>query len=200
MSEPAVEGVQGDTGEATGDQGLTDEENAAAEGQLQNILENDPEELQRQLDHWRKTAQRHEKTARDNSAAATKLRELEDANKTELQKAQDALAQAQRERDAATFASSRMVAAATHDLDPDLIDFLGDGTPDEINSRAETLAGIITKAAAKLAEQNTTSTPPGRQGRSQRPVESMRAGSAPSTTGPGTPDEMFRALINGDSN
>jgi hypothetical protein len=163
------------------------------------MQENDPDELAKQVQHWRSTAQRHEKTARDNSKAAERLRAIEDANKTELQKATEARESAERERDAALTASSRMMAAAAHNLDPELIDFLGDGTSEEISARAEQLAGIIEANANKLAEQKTASQGNGRQPQTgtRRPVETMRPGSAPASTGASTPDQMFRQLLNG---
>src|SRR6516165_3184631 len=139
----------GDTGEVVdASAAALATEDQEAEEQLHDIMQQeDPDELKRQVDHWKKAAQRHERTARDNSGAAKRLREMEDANKSELQKAVDAQQAAERERDAVRGDRDRMLAAAAHDLDPDLIDFLGTGTEEDINARAEVLAGIITKAA-----------------------------------------------------
>ena|SRR3974390_2906703 len=202
MSESAAE-LDGGTGEVTDASTETAEhpEDADAEQQLYQVMqEQDPEELSKQLKHWQKMAQRHERTARDNSAAATRLRELEDANKTELQKAVDAQTRAEQERDALRSAQSRMLAAAAHDLTPDLIDYLGDGTPDEIDERAGQLAGIIDAAVQKRVEQLTgqtgTRAPSG--ARRNRPVESLRIGAAPSSTAPATKEDAFRQLLSGN--
>ena len=122
MSESAVEGQTGDTGEVI-DPGAPDaghEEDQAAEEALHGVMqENDPEELAKQLAHWRKTAQRHEKTARTNSADAKAWREQQDANKSELQKAQERVVAAEERANAVTTQNNRMLAAAADDLSPD---------------------------------------------------------------------------------
>src|SRR6516164_2771220 len=203
MSESVTEGSAGDTGEvASQDSGAGfqgHEEDQAAEEQLHKVMqEQDPEELRKQLDHWRTTAQRHEKTARNNSAAAKKLQEIEEANKSELQKATERAEAAERERDAVNTQHNRMMAAAAEDLHPDLIDYLGDGTSKEITSRAEQLSGIIEAEVQKRLD-NLGRRANGATGTSRRrPVESLRAGAAPATTSLNTPDQMFRQLISGD--
>jgi hypothetical protein len=206
MSESAGPESVGGTGEvdpnATGtseaDQSAEDQ---AAEEQLHQIMEQeDPDELKRQVAHWRKAAQKHERTARDNSAAATRLRELEDANKTELQKAVEAQQAAERERDAVRMQHTRTVAAAANDLDPELTDYLGGSTEEEINASAEALKGIIEKAAQKLAEQMVSQNGGGRVpgGTRARPVESMRPGGMPAgTRAASNNNDLFRQLMTG---
>jgi len=189
----------GDTGEVVdASAAALATEDQEAEEQLHDIMQQeDPDELKRQVDHWKKAAQRHERTARDNSGAAKRLREMEDANKSELQKAVDAQQAAERERDAVRGDRDRMLAAAAHDLDPDLIDFLGTGTEEDINARAEVLAGIITKAAQRLVDQ--TGQPNGARasatGARARPVASLRPGAAPASQAPSSNEEMFRQLV-----
>jgi hypothetical protein len=201
MSESVAEGSEGVTGEA-GVQGgdafdSTAAEDAAAEQQLAGIMqEHDPDELMKQINHWKQTAQRHERTARDNSKAAAKLRELEEAQKSDLQKATEAREAAERERDAVIMQQNRMMAAAAHNLHADLIDYLGDGSAEEITARAEQLAGIIEARAQELAEE-MTSHQPARQPNGGRPVVNMRPGAAPSDARVSSPDEMFRQLMFG---
>lgn len=205
MSESVVEGNAGDTGVAPagqgGDQGQTSAEDSAAEATLAGIMQQeDPEELKKQLAHWKSTAQKHERTARDNSSAAKKLRDIEEANKTELQKAIDAQHDAEARAAAVTSQNARMMAAAANDLDPDLIPFLGDGTSEEINERAVQLAAIVDASARKLVEQIQGQNGNGSAAlgvRQTRPVESLRPGSAPATNQPVTHDQMFRQLITG---
>jgi hypothetical protein len=206
MSESVVETGTGETGEVadTGTEVVdTTEEDAAADAALAELVENDPEHLKAQVQHWMKAAQRHEKSARNNSAAAQKLRELEDANKSELQKAVEAREAAEHERDAVRSEHTRSLAAAAHDLDPELTDYLGTGTDEEINERAEHLAGIIKSAAEKLAEQmveqamqNGGRAPGG--ARRSRPVETLRPGAAPTGSAAGSADDMFRQLLTGN--
>src|SRR5277367_3266991 len=128
MSESVPEGTAGDTGVAADPTAGTDpSEDQSAEEALHGVMqETDPDELAKQVRHWQRTAQRHERTARDNSAAATRLRQLEDASKTEVQRAVDAQQAAERERDAAMSQNARVMAAAAHSV-PELADFLGDG-------------------------------------------------------------------------
>jgi hypothetical protein len=195
MSESAAESGTGDTGEA----GDVQTDPSTETGDTGQEAQPSPEDLAKERDRWKGLAQRYEKTSRENSAAAKKLRDIEEASKTDLQKAQDRQAELERERDAALFSQSRMMAAAAHDLSPELIDFLGDGTAEEINARAETLAGIIKTSAEKLASNMGPGSQLVQPPASRRPVESMRPGAAPAGTGAGTPDQMFRSLLNGDN-
>lgn len=207
MSESAVEGQTGDTGaaEATGDANSVPEghpEDQEAEEQLHQVMQaQDPDELKKELDRWRGLAQRHEKTARSNAEAAKQWREQQDANKSELQKAQEALQAAEQERNALATQQNRMLAAAANDLSPDLIEYLGDGTAEEISERAATLDRLIEEEITKRLE--TRSKQPAGNGRptvrGQAPVGTMRSGSSPSTGANLLgPEQLFRQLVQGD--
>ena len=208
MSETATE----DTG-ATGEAGApvvdaanpTDghEEDQAAEEQLHEVMQQqDPEELKRQLDHWKQTARRHERTARDNSGAAKKWRDQEDANKSEVQKAEEARRAAEEERDALKMSQNRMLAAAAQNLSPDWIDYLGNGTSEEINERAEQLVNLIEAEVTKrMQAAQGQQQPNGGRSRGGRPAEQlvgMRAGAAPADNSAMTSDQMFRRLMSGE--
>jgi hypothetical protein len=207
MSESVVEGLAGDTGEVVAPESADSapeghEEDQEAEEQLAKVMqEQDPDELKKEADKWRKLAQRHEKAARTNAADARQWREQQDANKSELQKAQEALAAAEQERNALATQQNRMLAASDHDLSPDLIEFLGDGTAEEIGDRAATLSRLIEEEVvrrvdmrSKQATGNGRPTP-----RSQAPVGTMRSGSSPSTgANLMGPDQLFRQLIQGE--
>jgi len=209
MSESAVEGLAGDTGvvDPTGGADSTQEghpEDQAAEEQLHEVMQQqDPDELNKELARWKKLAQRHEKTARDNSAAAKNWREQQDANKSELERAQEARIAAEQERDALATQQNRMLAAAANDLSPDLIEYLGDGTAEEIGDRAATLSRLIEEEITSRIEARSkqpTGTNNGRPTvRGQAPVGTMRTGSSPATgvslTGP---EQLFRQLVHGD--
>jgi hypothetical protein len=73
----------------------------------------------------------------------SKVTEREDAEKTELQKLQDRLAAAERERD--EIRSERLVAkiAAEYKIDDELLDFIRAGSEDEIKAKAEKLAAKL---------------------------------------------------------
>ena len=160
MSETAPEDT-GATGEAvapdsTADQGQGHEEDQTAEEQLHQVMqEQDPEELAKQVEHWKQMARRHEKTARSNSSAAAKLREIEDSQKSDLQKAEEARQAAIEERDALITSQNRMLAAAAKNLSPDWIDFLGNGTADEINDKAEQVVNLIEAEVTKRISART---------------------------------------------
>jgi|SRR5215472_7868562 len=165
-----------------------------------------------QLAHWKEQARKNERRAKENAAAAAKLKTIEQANMSELEKAQAAQRDAERERDEAKSVHARMMAAASHDLPVDLIDLLGTGTDEEINERAELLASCIEETAGAIAEEMlkekiasgeliVASNGNGRNGQPQvvpgRPVESLRAGSAPAGTAPATQEQWFRQLLHG---
>jgi hypothetical protein len=207
MSESVFEGQAGDTGEVVAPESADSapeghEEDQEAEEQLAKVMkEQDPDELKKETVRWRKLAQRHEKTARENAEAAKNWREQQDANKSELQKAQEALAVAEQERNALATQQNRMLAASDHDLSPDLIEFLGDGTAEEIGDRAATLSRLIDEEATRRTD--TRSKQPTGNGRptvrSQAPIGTMRSGSSPSTGNNLLgPEQLFRQLVHGD--
>ena len=208
MSEGAPEPPGPAQGQEGGQPGSV-EDPESPEGQQGD--EQSPEDLAEQLAHWKAQARKHERRARENVAAATELQQLKQAQMTELEKAQSEAEAARRERDEARADHTRMMAAATYDLPVGLIDYLGDGTEEEISDRAEAIAGEIeTTVQARVTEilnragftvtdggeiqpasGGGRSVPPGR-----RPVESMRPGSAPANGGePNSLDEWFRGVV-----
>jgi hypothetical protein len=210
MSESATETDVGGTGEVTdtsvdttsgqGAEGTADAEDQAAEEALHQLVQDDPDTLKAEVERWKRMAQRHERSARDNSAAAKRLRDLEDANKSDLQKATEAQRAAELERDALRAEHNRTTAAAAHDLDPGLAEFLGDGSQEDIEARADQLSDIIAKVATKLAEQmiqQNGGRPPG-GARPGRPVESMRPGAAPAGSAATDANAMFRQILTGN--
>lgn len=84
------------------------------------------------------------KKANEEAAAARlKVKEFEDANKSDLERAQSDR-DAERERaDAAETELARLKAALKFKLDEDDLELLGTGTPEEIEQRAEKLAARI---------------------------------------------------------
>jgi hypothetical protein len=217
MSADAADaGTAPGTGSEDGAAELLDGMQEGAEG-AEAGTEDQPDETAAQIAHWKEMARKHEKRAKENAAAAGRLKTIEDANKSELQRAQEAQAEAERQRDEAMFTHSRMMAAASNDLPVELIDFLGTGTEEEIGERAELLASTIEETARAIADQlilDMGITPEvlaqlqagngnGRNGLSPapqqlgaRPVESLRAGSAPTGGTPNTNEQWFRNLVN----
>jgi hypothetical protein len=134
-----------------------------------------------------------EKLRRESAGWRTKYREAEpqlteyqqwqESQKTEQQKLLDAKEAAEQQLADLRSTNARLMAAATHNIPPDLIDLLGSGTDEEINARAEVLAERLKATAPAPAP-----TP-------QRPVEALTPGAATATGGAGaTPDEWIRRL------
>jgi acyl-CoA reductase-like NAD-dependent aldehyde dehydrogenase len=203
-----------DAGTANGAVPGTGEGDTEGQGQLEGGEQTQGQEGETpdpaaELAHWKEMARKHEKRAKENAAAAARLKTIDQANMTEVEKAVAAQREAERERDEARDMHARMMAAAAQDLPVELIDFLGTGTEEEIGERAELLASCIEETAQAIAEQLlndkiasgelVVANGNGRNGQPQvvpgRPVESLRAGSAPAGTAPATQEQWFRQLL-----
>lgn len=214
--EPAgTAGSQGDgAGQPQGDGQRQDpaaQPDGATSGAADGSDDGGQEDLAAQLAHWKAQARKHEARAKDNAKAAAEWQKQQDANKTELQRAQEAQQAAERERDEARGMHARIMAAATHDVPVDLIDLLGTGTAEEIGERAEMLSSTIRAEAMAIARQTveamgytwpgngqsgTAPTAAGAARASGRPVESLAGGTSPQHgTQPVTSDEWFRDMV-----
>lgn len=96
---------------------------------------------------------------------------LVQASKSEEQRREEAVANAQREAEMARAEAIRYKAAATHAIPADHFDLLGTGTEEEITARAAKLSALL---AAQAAAQQAPATAP-----TSRPVEQMRPGATP---------------------
>jgi 5'-3' exonuclease len=155
-----------------------------------------------ELEKWKTESRKWEKRSKENSSAAAKLKEIEQKNMSELEKALAAQADAEERAMTATSMHNRVMAAAAHNLPVDLIEDLGSGTEDEISERAERFARVIDEAVEARVNEIVANNGMGTAGRNgqpvtgARPVESMRPGSAPSQGDtPTTPDQWFRQLL-----
>lgn len=115
--------------------------------------------------------------------AAQKHQEFEDAQKSETQKANERAQNFEQQLADERSQNARLLAAATHNIPPELIELLGNGTAEEIGTRAEVLAERLKAATPAPAPT------------SARPVESLTPGAAPaSSAGGATPDQWIRGL------
>lgn len=113
---------------------------------------------------------------------AKKYAEFEDTQKTELQRATERAQGFEQQLADLQATNARLMAAATHNIPPDLIDLLGSGSADEINARAEALAERLKATAPPAPAQ-------------QRPVESLTPGAATASgTTPASPDQWIRRM------
>lgn len=197
MSEGAAEAEAGTaevdaSAEGTG----TDPEDAEAAELLEGMQGTDTN-LAAELEKWKTESRKWEKRSKENSSAANRLKEIEQQNMSELEKAQALAADAEERATTAMAMHNRVMAAAAHNLPVELIEDLGSGTEDEINERAERFARVIDEAVELRIQELTAGNNAGRNGlQDARPVESMRPGSAPSQGGtPTTPDQWFRQLL-----
>jgi hypothetical protein len=165
---------------------------------------------------WKQQSRKHEDRAKANADAAKRLKTFEDSQKTALQLAEERAVAAEQRSAAADAERHRLLAAATHGLTPDLVDFLGMGTEAEIFGRAEVLntqidAAVnarLTQELAKYGISPAAGEPSGSpsagaaaslsQGR--RPVTQLRSGNGPapqSSAVNGDKNAAFRGMLGG---
>lgn len=92
-----------------------------------------------EAEKWKGLARKHEGNAKTNAGAAQRLRELEDADKSELQKAQDATASEKRRADEAEGKLIRLEIAAEKGLSPAQAKRLVGSTREELEADADEL-------------------------------------------------------------
>lgn len=191
MSEAAAEADAG-TAEVEGGAEVTETETEGTEA-AEETIDSAAEELQR----WKEESRKWEKRAKENSKAAARMKEIDQANMSELEKAQALQKEAEERADNATAMHNRVMAAAANDLPMEFIDFLGSGTEEEIGERAEIMAQAFDAEVERRVNERLGQA--GRNGQpatGARPVESMRPGSAPAQGDtPVTQDDWFRRLL-----
>jgi hypothetical protein len=168
-----------------------------ATGQQQAAAQQQPEttDWEAEAAKWQAMARKHEKRHLDALGfkskdeidqlrqAAQKYQEFEDTQKTELQRATERAQSFEQQMSELRATNTRLMAAATHNIPPDLIDLLGSGSDEEINSRAEMLAERLKASAPAPAPTQ------------QRPVEALTPGAATASGAATTsPDEWIRRL------
>ncbi|MGW2223789.1 hypothetical protein [Streptomyces formicae] len=115
--------------------------------------------------------------------AAQKYAEFEDTQKSELQRANERATGVEQQLAELRSTNARLMAAATYNIPPDLIDLLGSGGDEEINARAEMLAERLKAAAPPPAATQ------------HRPVESLTPGAATASgSAEATPDQWIRRM------
>lgn len=118
-------------------------------GEEPSTTESEPEaaeDLNAQVEKWKALSRKHEDQAKANADAAERLRQFEDADKTEQQRQAERLTAIERERDTALADVARFRAAVKHGLTDADLELLGPGTPDEIEDRASKLAARLNKS------------------------------------------------------
>jgi hypothetical protein len=152
---------------------------AVAAGDGQNATADPLEAAKADAAKWRKLARQNEGLAKTNAEKAQQFDAYQQSQLTEQQKLAARAEQAEQRAATAEGLYRRTLAAATYDLPPSMIGQLGDGTEDEINARAETLAAAINERATLLAAAQTQANGQQQRPGAMRPVESLRPGALP---------------------
>lgn len=116
---------------------------------------------------WKALARKHENQAKANADAARRLKEAEDADKSELQKATDRAQSAERERDETRGQLLRLEIAAEKGLTPAQAKRLIGATREELEADADELLEAFTARGGEG------------ESRAQKPREGLRSRSVP---------------------
>lgn len=147
----------------------------------------DPEAARKEIEKLRRESAGWRTKYREAEPQLTEYQKWQDAQKTEQQKLVEAKEAAERQLGDLRSTNARLMAAATHNIPPELIDLLGGGTDDEINARAEILAERLKATAPSSAPS------------SARPVESLTPGASPASAAPQDPNAWLRKLAGRDT-
>ena len=151
----------------------------------------DPEAARKEIEKLRRESAGWRTKYRDAEPQLSEYQKWVDSQKSEQQKLQEAKETAERELTGLRSANARLMAAATHNLPPDLIDLLGDGSADDIDARAKLLAEKLA-AAAPAAAPAAEPAKPASAGR--RPVEALTPGAKPASEEPDDPNAWLRRM------
>lgn len=141
----------------------------------QDDLWADPERARREITKLRREAAKYRTQLREAEPKLTEYQKWLDSQKSEQERLAERLAQVERERDEARLGHARVMAAAAHNIPPELIGRIAGATPEEIEEAAEELAKVLDRLVAERASTSGRSA-------STRPVESLRPGATPATT------------------
>lgn len=150
----------------------------------------DPEAARKEITRLRKEAADWRTKYRSAEPQLSEYQKWLDSQKTEQQKLAEAKDAAEQELAQLRVSHARLMAAATYDLDPDLIEFLGEGTEEEIAARAKLLAEKYPKAASAAPAPEAKPAPA-----ATRPVEALTPGARPANETPADPNEAFRSFL-----
>lgn len=122
-------------------------EATATEPQETESTESEQPKPTETVDYWKQKAREQEKRAKSNADAAKRLAEIEDAQKSEAQKAADALTKAEQRAAAAEAKALSLSIATEHKLGSEDAALLA-ALPDEDSMRA-----LATRLAGQVAAQ-----------------------------------------------
>lgn len=107
-------------------------------------------------DDWKAKARKHEKaskqTRQELEAAQAKIKEYEDRDKTEAEKAEEARKALEVRAANAESALLRSKVGAKHNLPPEVADLLKGDTEEEVEAHAESLAALVKSPATPTVD------------------------------------------------
>jgi hypothetical protein len=119
---------------------------------------------------WKAMSRKHEAEAKTNAAAAKRLAEIEEAQKTDAQKAADKMADSERRAQEAEVRALRYEVGIERGIIPKLLRYLTGATREEIEASADQIAADFGADTASDAAKST------------RPKEALRPGATPGAT------------------
>lgn len=126
-----------------------------------------------ELAKWKALARKHERTAKENADAAKRLKELEDANKSEIERAQEAARAAEQRAVEAEQRALRLEVAAEKGLTPAQAKRLQGTTREEFEADADELVATFRPREDAQDDADRGS------GLRRTPQERLRNGSGP---------------------
>lgn len=111
----------------------------------------DPERARREITKLRREAAKYRTQLREAEPKLTEYQKWLDSQKSEQERLAERLAQVERERDEARLGHARVMAAAAHNIPPELIGRIAGSTPEEIEEAAEELAKVLDRLVAERA-------------------------------------------------
>lgn len=141
---------------------------------------------------WKAEARKWETRAKENSDAAARLKELEDANKTELEKLNERAAAAETRAAQLELSNTRAEVAMAKGLTASQAKRLVGATREELEADADQL---LVDLGQPQGQQPPAATPPAGQ---QTPVEHLRPGALPHTPQPSLAEQVAAAEAKGD--
>jgi len=125
-----------------------------------------------EAEKWKGLSRKHETQAKQNSDAAKRLKELEDADKSELQKANDTAATEKARADAAEAKATRFEVAAELGIQAKHMKYLTGSTKEEIEESGKGILEDFPESYGESAMEDAKKKP-------TRPKERLRPGAAP---------------------
>lgn len=99
-----------------------------------------------EAEKWKALARKHEKRAADNAKAAEKLQELEDADKSDMERLSSKLSEAEKRAEAAELRALRLEVAAEKGLTPAQAKRLAGSNREELEADADEIVEVFGSA------------------------------------------------------